>query len=74
MNNACGMGRDETIGDLPRQIEELLGALDGTNGCTLDEFHNQVIRPNVIKLRDVRVIQRGNGSRFTLEAFGKLVF
>ena len=74
MNNACCVGRDETISDLARQIEQLLGAVDGLDGYTLDKFHNQVIRPDIIKLRNVRVIQRGNGSRFTLEAFGELVF
>ena len=39
----------------------------------LDELHHQVIRPDVVELADVRMIQRRHGARFALEAFGELL-
>src|SRR5262249_18909273 len=38
-----------------------------------DELHHQVVGTDVVKLTDMWVIQRGDGARFALEAFGKLL-
>jgi hypothetical protein len=37
----------------------------------LDEFHDEVIRPDVIQMTDVRMVQRGDGQRLALESIAE---
>jgi len=38
----------------------------------LHKFHNQIIWPDVVDVADIRVIERGHGLGFTLEALREL--
>ena len=72
MPAACAAARPSAI--CSGQIEQVLEGCRGLDGRALDEFHDEVIRPDVVELADVRMVQRGDGPGFTLEAFGQLVF
>src|SRR5262249_43716397 len=61
-------------------IQNLAGVFDGLldrqrtrKRRPLDELHHQVVGTDVVKLANMRMIQRGDGARFALETFGKLL-
>ena len=37
----------------------------------LDQLHHQIVGPDVVERADVRMVERGDGARFALEAIGK---
>ena len=37
------------------------------------ELHDQVVRPDVVELADVRAVERGNGLGFAIEALRELL-
>jgi len=53
------------------QVRLLAGPCSKGKGPWLpvDELHYQIIRPNIVELADVRMIQRGHRTRLALEAF-----
>ena len=62
-------------------IENLAGIAGGLilghgtgQGRAFDVFHHQVIRPDVVKLADVRVIERGDGAGLALEELIEFAF
>ena len=52
----------ERFGNLQRTQPKLLGECG-----SLDELHDEIVRPDVVDGADIRVIQRGDGARFALE-------
>ena len=55
-------------GDLPRQLHGLAGR-QWTSRCrSVDVLEHQVTRSDVVDLADVRMVETGDGARFTLEA------
>ena len=60
------------VGDLHGQVEQLARALGWRDGRALDQFHDEVIWPDVVKLADIGMIERGHGARLALEALAEL--
>ena len=73
MNDPGGMRRRQAVGDLHRQIEQLLRRVRRLNGSAVDVFHDEVIRPHVIEVAQVRMIQRRDGASLAFEAVAKLL-
>ena len=68
MDDARGVRGRHTVGDLHGQFEQFARPLDRRQRAAVEELHDQVVRPDVVELADVRVIERRNGARFALEA------
>jgi hypothetical protein len=62
-----GVSGGEAVGDLHRHIEELTRALCLANGRAVNKLHDKIVRPHVVQLTDVGMIQRGYGAGFALE-------
>ena len=67
------MGGHQTVRNLPREIKQCRRTIDAPEWRTLDELHNEVVRPNIVELADVRMVQRGYRSGFTFETLGELL-
>ncbi len=74
MNNSRRMSRGEPVGDLNRDVQEFSRCIHRRDRRSLHELHHQVIRPHVVKLADIIVIERGDRPRLTLKAFRKRFF
>jgi hypothetical protein len=48
----------QTVGDLPSQIEQLARRIDRRDRSAFHELHDQVIGTDVVKLANIRMIQR----------------
>jgi len=68
MQNSPRMRGLKRARDLQRKGQNLLDLHWPMQRPALDVFQNQVIRPNIVDLADVRMIQRGNRPRLCLEA------
>ena len=67
----------ERIGDLPRDIDRFVernGTLSDSVGQRrpFHQFHHQVIRPDVVEMADIVMVERRDGSRFLAEAIAEL--
>src|SRR5262249_2752966 len=72
MGYALLMRRFERARDLPGVIERGFQWKRSARRFALDEFHHQIVRPDVVKRADVRMIQRSNDSSFTLKPLAEL--
>ena len=68
VQNAAAVRFFKRAGDLDREPDRLLRAEPPRELRPFDEFHHQVIPPDVVKLADVRVIERRDRTGFLLEA------
>ena len=68
MDDAGRVRRGHAVGDLHGEVEHLARPLDRRQRAAVEELHDQVVRPDVVQLADVRMIQRRDGARFALEA------
>ena len=73
MDDALLVGRLERGGDLPGIPDRLFegeGAVlqAGRDRLSFHQLHHQVVRPDVVKDTDVRMVQRRNRAGFALEA------
>ena len=71
MNDALLVGSVEGIANLHRIIKSLGDTQRTSERGTFDVLHDQVVRPDIMQGANVRMIQRGHGVRFALEAFGE---
>jgi hypothetical protein len=62
----------ERITDLDTVSNGLGNGQGPLKGNPFDEFHDRVIRTNVVECADIGMIQRRNRLRLMLEAFGEL--
>ena len=67
------MRRVERIRNLRRQPQRLPNRHRTLERPPVDVLHHEIIRPDVVQRADVRMIQRGNGACFPLEALGELL-
>ena len=72
MHDAGRVGRGDAVGDLHGEVEQLAGPLDRRQRAAVEELHDQVVRPDVVQLADVRMIQCRDGAGFALEAVAEL--
>src|SRR6516165_3804327 len=68
MENPSLMCRLQSAGDLDCQAHGLLSLQGASQRAALDVLQHEIIRPNVVDLADMRMIQRGNRTRFLLES------
>src|SRR6516162_7636237 len=68
MENPSLMCRLQSAGDLDCQAHGLLSLQGASQRAALDVLQHEIIRPNVVNLADMRMIQRGNRTRFLLES------
>jgi hypothetical protein len=73
MDDPRGVSRGQSVGDLHSDVNQLADRSRRRHRRTVDEFHDQVIRSDVIQVTHVRVVQRRNASRFTLESAAKVL-
>ena len=76
MDDSFLVRRLEGVGDLQRDVQRLVErnravAQSFGQRRPLDQFHHEEIGADIVERADVRMIQRGNGSRFPLEPIGK---
>lgn len=67
----------EGVSDLGGEFENVVDGQGALGFDAFDELHDHVARAagrgsNIVKLRDVGMVQLGDGAAFTLEALGKL--
>src|SRR5260370_35922147 len=74
MNDPGSMCGGQTVGDLYCDVEQLARRIDRSDRRPLDKLHDQVVRPNVVQLADVGMIQRGDCPSLTLKTFRKSLF
>ncbi len=74
MDNPRGMRGGQTIGDLNRDIEQFARRIHGSDRDALYKLHHQVVRPHVVQLANVGMIQRAHRPSLTLKAFRKSLF
>jgi hypothetical protein len=80
--NVCGLEiavddprrvrRGQPLGNLRRDVQQRLGAGDTPERHAVHELHDEVVRPDVVQLADMRVVQRSDGPRLAVEAFREL--
>jgi hypothetical protein len=68
MDDALLVGRGEGVEDLIRVRDGFLDWEGPFQRLTFDQLHDKVVRANVIKLADIRVVEGGNRARFAFEA------
>src|SRR6516164_8999219 len=68
MENPSLMCRLQSAGDLDCQPHGLLSLQGASQRAALDVLQHERLRPNVVDLADMRMIQRGNRTRFLLES------
>ena len=68
MDDAGSVGGGDAVGDLYGQVEQLARPVDRRQRTSLEEFHDEVVRPDVVQLTDVRVIERRDRAGFAFEA------
>ena len=68
MHDSRSVRSTQTEGDLHSQIEQLARRIDRRDRSAFHKLHDQVIRTDVVKLTDVRMIQRCHSPRLTLKA------
>jgi hypothetical protein len=60
-------------GDCQRFVERYRPIRDSLGErWAFDQFHDEIIWPDIVERADVRVIQRGHGARLPLEALAEL--
>jgi len=67
------VGGGQSVGDLHRHIQQFTNVVDRRNRRPLDKLHDQVVRPDVVELADIGMIQRGDGAGFPLEALAEIL-
>ena len=68
MHDAGCTSGGEAVSDLQCESDEPLWSVAGPHRRAFDELHDEVVRPHVVELTHVWLIECGNGPRFTLEA------
>src|SRR5690242_691794 len=68
VNDALSLRAIERIENLASILDHLSYRHRTGNRRPFDEFHHEIVRPNVVKCADVRMIQRSNHARFAFEA------
>src|SRR5580704_553929 len=68
MNDTESMRRCHAVGDLCPQVEQRMNVVSWRDGWALDELHHQVIRPDIVKLADIGMVQRGHCARLALKS------
>src|SRR5690349_18476346 len=68
MDNAPAVCGFQRIRDLPGNAQYIDQRQRPCKRSPLDVLQDQVIRPDVVNLANVRMIERGNRTRFLLEA------
>src|SRR5690348_8935758 len=69
MNDAVRVRLFQRLGDLYRQPNGFARRQRALNGFPLDVFHHQIVRTDVVKLADVRMVKRSDGAGFVAESF-----
>ena len=72
MHDPLAMRRGQCLRDLHRQPHRIGDGHGPRQDLTLDVLHHQVIRPDVIELADVWMIECGDRTSFALESLGVL--
>ena len=72
MCDALPVSGVERIANLGCVLEYLIERQRPRERSALDELHHQVVRPDVINLADMWVIQRGDSPCLAYKAFGEL--
>ncbi len=62
----------EAFNDLHTDLEQPLRSVDPPERRAVDELHDEVIRPDVVELADVGIVQGGDRPGFAFEPLGKL--
>src|SRR5258708_26625018 len=68
MHDPFFVGAFQRIPDLVRDAQSFLQRQRAFGRLALHQLHHQVIRPDVVELADVGMIQRGNRADFAFEA------
>ena len=71
MNNSGAMRGGHALPDLHCEIEQLARAVGWRQGRAFYKFHHEVVRPDIVQVADVRMIQGRNRPCLALEAFRK---
>ena len=72
MHDPLAMRRGQCLRDLHRQPHRIGHGHGPLQDLALDVLHHQVIRPDVVELADMWMIQRGDGTSLVLEPLGVL--
>src|SRR5215467_3198537 len=73
MSDALLVRGVQRVADLPGVLHRLIDRQRTFQRSAVNVLHHQVIRPDVVELANVRMIQRGDRTRFPLEALRKLL-
>ncbi len=68
VKDAPGVRGRKPFGDLHRHVQQLPDTIRPRDRRAFHELHHQIVRTDVVKLADVGMIQRGDGSRLSLKA------
>ena len=63
--------RGKSIGHLRGNVKQLAWRVDGCDRCPVHQFHDQIVRSDVIELADIGVVERGDCAGFVLEPFAE---
>src|SRR5665213_3872808 len=72
MNDALAVRLFERITDLPRDTQGFIRWQGTFWGFALYQFHDEVIRPDVVEMANVGMVQRRDRAHFAVEAFVEL--
>jgi len=68
MKNAATMGFAQRCRDLNRQALGFFNGKTTAQRTAVDVLHHQIVRPDIVKLTNVRMVQGGDGLRFLHES------
>ena len=74
MNDVPVVGRLDAVDQLPDDGHRLVELERPLQRLALDVLHDQVVRADIVKLADVGVIQRRDGSGLAFKALAELFF
>src|SRR5262245_39478991 len=72
MDDVFGVRRFECLRDLTCIVQHRLERERPLRRSALHQLHDEIVRPNIVKAADVRMIQRSYRSRFAIKAIGEL--
>ena len=72
MHDALAVRRIESIGYLSRVTKSFRERQRTADRLPFDVLHDQIVRADIVEMADMRMIERGDRARFTLETFAEL--
>src|SRR5215467_10171782 len=73
MNDALPVGGVERVTNLRAIFQDLIQWQRSTKRLALDVLHDEIVRTDIVKLADMRMVERRDCPGFALESFAELL-